>query len=252
MSFWKKINMRWTQEELATFKPSFRVIYLLFPLVVYFFVGDAVEILLWALLNIVLSNADAQMVENAVKYSESIKGMIYGVGLVASLAILSTSGRNEIVWKNDKEIKSKINFTNVIMLIVLGLASSIGLNYIFNFIGLTSASRVYDEISKAQYSVNIFTGLILYGICSPIIEEVIFRGIIYNRLKRMFPLTVSIITSAILFGMFHGNIVQAIYGFIMGCLIAWCYEKYDSFIAPVVIHVTANVGVYLLTYYVWK
>jgi len=58
--------------------------------------------------------------------------------------------------------------------------------------------------------------------------------------------------SALLFGVFHGNIVQGIYGTLMGLLIAYVYEKYDNFIAPVIIHVAANFSVYILTYLVWK
>lgn len=42
--------------------------------------------------------------------------------------------------------------------------------------------------------------------------------------------------------------MQAVYGSILGLLIAYTYELYGSFAAPVLFHGVANVSVYALTY----
>lgn len=54
--------------------------------------------------------------------------------------------------------------------------------------------------------------------------------------------------SALIFGGLHGNWVQAVYGTLMGILLAWVYEKYAGFLAPVLVHMVANLGVYSITY----
>ena len=54
--------------------------------------------------------------------------------------------------------------------------------------------------------------------------------------------------SALIFGGLHGNWVQAVYGTLMGILWAWVYEKYAGFLAPVLVHMVANLGVYSITY----
>ena len=43
--------------------------------------------------------------------------------------------------------------------------------------------------------------------------------------------------------------MQAIYGTLLGILIAYVYEKYGSFAAPVLFHAVANVSIYALTYH---
>ncbi len=91
-------------------------------------------------------------------------------------------------------------------------------------------------------------GLFLYGILSPLVEEAVFRGLIYNRMKRCFNYPIALILSSLLFGCYHGNLVQAVYGTLLGIIIAYTYELYESFAAPVLFHTVANVSVYVLTY----
>lgn len=83
---------------------------------------------------------------------------------------------------------------------------------------------------------------------SPIAEEAVFRGIIYNRMKRCFSAKLAVPLSALLFGLYHGNTVQALYGFLLGVIIAIVYERSESFAAPVIFHAMANVTVFTVTY----
>ena len=53
--------------------------------------------------------------------------------------------------------------------------------------------------------------------------------------------------SAALFGVYHGNSVQALYGFLMGCLFAYGYEYFGSFKVPLGLHIGVNLCTYLLS-----
>ncbi len=75
-----------------------------------------------------------------------------------------------------------------------------------------------------------------------------FRGILYNRMKRCFNDKIALVVSSLLFGIYHGNLVQAVYGTILGLLIAYFYERYKSFAAPVLFHGVANISVFAMTY----
>jgi len=58
-----------------------------------------------------------------------------------------------------------------------------------------------------------------------------------------------LVVSSLFFGCYHGNLVQAVYGSLLGLLIAYTYEKYKSFAAPVLFHAAANVSVFAMTYH---
>lgn len=132
-------------------------------------------------------------------------------------------------------------------LFILGMAAALCFNILFALLGITGSSGEYAQVAQKQFSLPLWAGIFLYGVISPIAEEVIFRGIVYNRMDRLFGRTIAIIGSALLFGAYHGNIVQALYGFILGILIAVLYERYGSFVVPLLIHSAANISVYIVS-----
>lgn len=108
-------------------------------------------------------------------------------------------------------------------------------------------SEKYDVVETIQYSVPVWFGLILYGLVSPMVEEIVFRGITYSRIKRFYGIPKAILFSALLFGGFHGNLPQFVYGSIMGGIITVCYEHMGCFAAPVIMHMSANIFTFLLS-----
>jgi len=251
MNILDKMNTRWAKEELVKFGSWFRIGYLLCPLIIYYLAGDIVEVLMWAILNS-LVKSDIGGISTSLEGSASytVRAIIYALGLMVSMILLYRMAKNEITYVTNGENKPTLSIKQIVILVIAALIFSNGLNYLFSYSGIIKMSQSYESAADFQYGINIITGVILFGICSPLAEEVIFRGIIYNRLKRVFPLYVSIFLSSVLFGMFHGNLVQALYGTLMGLIITVFYEKYKSFYAPVLIHMVANIGVYVLSYYV--
>lgn len=132
------------------------------------------------------------------------------------------------------------------IVISLGVTSSIFFNGILSF--LSVSSEKYDQVEKIQYSVPIWLGLILYGLVSPVVEEIVFRGITYHRMRRFFTVPSSVLVSALLFGGFHANLPQFVYGTVMGILLALCYEWCQSFCAPLLFHMTANIFVFVISH----
>lgn len=119
------------------------------------------------------------------------------------------------------------------------------LNGLFAFFKIIMISETYERVAGIQYSVPLIFGIVNYGLIKPLEEELVFRGLIYGRLEQYFSKRISILVSAFLFGAYHRNMVQAVYGFLMGCLLAWSFERYKSLKAPLIVHGAANVAVYL-------
>lgn len=138
-------------------------------------------------------------------------------------------------------IKEKV--LELIGVAIVGVISAFSLNYLLTLLPITSVK--YDEVEQIQYSVPIWLGLILYGLVSPIVEEIVFRGLTYNRMRRFFKHVPSILVSAILFGGFHANLPQFLYATTMGIFMTVCYDKVKSFSAPVVFHMAANIFIFI-------
>ncbi len=123
---------------------------------------------------------------------------------------------------------------------VIGAASSILLNNLIFLTGLDLLLTDYEEVSDIIYSSPFLVQLSMSAVVIPVVEELIFRGMGYAALRTRYSVRVSMVVSAFLFGAFHGNLMQFIYAFAIGLILAWCYEAGGGLWAPVLAHGTAN------------
>ena len=128
-----------------------------------------------------------------------------------------------------------------------------------------------DLLNQRGHQVTVFErsdrvgGLLMYGIPNMKLEkqiidrkiacllytsaeELLFRGVIYGYLRRFMDIKLAIALSALIFGVYHMNYVQGIYGFLIGCLMAYAYEYFGEFKMAVFVHVASNVLAYCLSY----
>lgn len=123
---------------------------------------------------------------------------------------------------------------------VIAFAFCISLNNLLVLSGIMEHFDTFDNISNSLYTGSLMSELLWIGIVGPIGEELAFRGLVYQRLRDYVSCVPAIIISALLFGVYHGNVVQGIYAFCIGCILAFIYEKYQNLLAPILIHVFAN------------
>ncbi|MCM1143620.1 MAG: CPBP family intramembrane metalloprotease [Blautia sp.] len=165
--------------------------------------------------------------------------------LVGTIPLLPAFKREVLQRKEGTERIRKI--TGVLFVILLAATASLAINFLFIEMHMMESSQTYQQVAQNQYGVIFPVGLFLYGVLSPFAEEVVFRGVVYNRIKKQASVWVAILLSALLFGGYHGNLVQGIYGFAMGCLIAFVYECFGNFSYALLFHGAANVAVYTVT-----
>lgn len=107
---------------------------------------------------------------------------------------------------------------------------------------MPSAMANYEELvdtsGLAEYSpVWAVATLIL----PPLVEETIFRGLIFQYLRRAGAcFFVANLIQAVFFGVFHMNLVQGIYAAFLGFLLGYLAWRYDSILVPMVMHALFN------------
>lgn len=103
-------------------------------------------------------------------------------------------------------------------------------------IGEVFSNSTQETLLAAERALQII-GL---GILVPIGEELIFRGLIYNRMKQQLSVRLSVFFSALLFALYHGNPIQMIFAFPMALVLTAVYEHGKLFLFPVLFHMGAN------------
>lgn len=98
---------------------------------------------------------------------------------------------------------------------------------------------LYDYFSRlmAQLLQDPPTMLLLVVICAPVLEEIIFRGIIQKGLinKGVKPWR-AIIIATVIFGAVHGNPWQFLGALLLGSLLGIVYYKTNSLLLPILMH----------------
>ncbi len=125
--------------------------------------------------------------------------------------------------------------------IILAIATGQFLNDLINGLHLNDLFTGYSEVSEQAFSGQpVGLMILVVGIIGPICEELMFRGIVFNRLKDWVKPQAAIAISALLFGIYHGNVVQFFYATCMGVMLAIIYDKTGTLWISIVAHIAAN------------
>ncbi len=136
-----------------------------------------------------------------------------------------------------KDYDKKISFKNIFIFVILGVTVNLSYNLIIGSLNkLVLFSDDYFIIS-----IDILTYMVCTGILGPILEELLFRGIVFNRLKKFNKQMKAILLTSFIFAFFHSNIIQMIYAFCLSFLLIYVYEKYKSIKAPIIVHIASNI-----------
>ncbi len=89
-------------------------------------------------------------------------------------------------------------------------------------------------------SGDLWSMLLILGVLIPVIEEFVFRGIVYNVLKFRMKLPLAMITTALLYTLLQGGLVRSPYLLALGFVFAYVYEYFGTFAMPVILHVVSS------------
>lgn len=143
--------------------------------------------------------------------------------------------------------QGKITMLKFVIVAVMGIFACIAFNNIIILSSISTVSQGYRETSKLVYQSPFLIQILGLGILVPAAEELVYRGLLYKRMRQNMPFKISMVFSAIIFGAIHGNLVQFIYAGVLGLVLAYLYEKTNSLKAPIMLHVAMNITSVLAT-----
>ncbi len=134
--------------------------------------------------------------------------------------------------------------------LLLGLVLLVpGLQILSSILTTFSASlfpgwmEFYEKLMEnAGFSNNSLSPLlILYAVLlGPIEEELTFRGVIFSSAKKALPFWAANVFQALLFGIFHMNLIQGIYAFFIGLFLGFISGRSGSIYFSIFLHILFN------------
>jgi hypothetical protein len=135
---------------------------------------------------------------------------------------------------------TNVTSTNVSLTIIISISAYFVVSGIVAVFDLISFFPSYQAVSELVIGGGFLLQFLTIGIAAPIIEELLFRGIVFNRLLFWMPVWVAIIIQAAVFGVIHGNMLQGLYAFVLGVFYGWLYVRFRTIWLPIIGHVAFN------------
>lgn len=161
----------------------------------------------------------------------SVSGNAWGylmagaIGLVVLLCWKGTTFWREEIWAKGRPMTPLAFFGILAVFLGCQMVATIGstiLELILNRFGMS----IMEAMESASPTVDTLSLFLYMAIWAPFSEEILFRGLI-QRLMMPYGKKFAIFGSALLFGLFHGNLVQTPYAFLVGLVLGYVASEYS-------------------------
>lgn len=112
-------------------------------------------------------------------------------------------------------------------------------NILTTIIGALKGGMVQNELLNLTAGLDLWMIFFIMVICAPIMEELIFRKVIVDRTIH-YGQGVAVMVSGLMFGLFHGNLNQFVYAFVLGMFLAYLYAKTGNLKITIGLHMLIN------------
>lgn len=154
-----------------------------------------------------------------------------------AIAFLYVSNKGDNLWKECGF--NKIKTSTVFLTILLAVVSypMVMFTNVFSqfFVKNTMAQATDDLVGNTPVLYIIAIALL-----APVCEEILLRGFFHNRLKKLVPFTAAAILSGFWFGVFHLNLNQFCYAWLLGVVFAYVNRASGSIYTSMIMHVVIN------------
>lgn len=189
--------------------------------------------------NELVPNVD-EMVFGAIEYvMRKQNGLVIISGIITILFLILFFGIRKKNVLKEASVK-KAQGKNVLLAIGLGLSCMLVINFGLSLLP-ESWLMAYAEQSNMLVEGSTLAIIISTMVMAPLIEELIFRGLMLSRLRKGMSDNAAILVCALIFGLAHGQIIWMVYTFALGLVMGLVAVKSESIIPSLVLHMAFNI-----------
>lgn len=117
---------------------------------------------------------------------------------------------------------------------------SMPLTTLINAVSMLFVDNTIVGMSDLMLEMPFLEMLFLSAVLPAVVEELVFRGVIYGGYRRNGSKYLAVLLSACMFGLIHMNLNQALYAFVIGIQLALLLEATGSIWTTMLFHFTYN------------
>lgn len=163
--------------------------------------------------------------------------LVVEVGVIIWLARLRRVGLPEFGLRRTKAQWYLV----AVLLYVVQIFSIIGIFVLLNrFFPAINTDEKQPVLEFGRSGWGFWLSFASSVVVAPVIEELMFRGIIFAGLAKQYPLWLAAIVSSLAFAVLHGQVNVGIYTFVFGLILSWLYFRSGSLYPGILAHFINN------------
>lgn len=183
---------------------------------------------------------------NSLQGADSLVNNIYS-GLINLIGIGVTGMLFILIKKESTSYQlpfTKVQKSTLFSIIAIGFSVCMVSNLLTNLFMETTQTLGFDfNFSAGESKSSTYLEILVYFISVAVVpavsEEILFRGAILSTLRK-YGDGVAVFVSALIFGLFHANLVQIPFAFIVGLVLGWAVVYTNSMLPAILIHFINN------------
>ena len=129
----------------------------------------------------------------------------------------------------------------ILLCLLFGAGASLFLSSVLTLIPRVWVFATYEEHVQGIYRrYDVVLTILESAILTPLVEEIIFRGYMLNRLLRRWPELPALIVTTLVFALMHGTSLWMVYAFAMGWIIGWLSIREGNIFYGIFLHAGFN------------
>lgn len=178
-------------------------------------------------------------------YLITLFGALIAVVIFGILYIRESSFADNRIGRQFKSVNKK----NILVMIGLGFFGGTGLGRFVFLLPIDNIIGSYEVTGSQLLNGNLFVQILSLAVIVPIAEELIYRGLVFLRLRKFMDAKKAMVIVSVMFGIFHLNLLQGVYAFLLSLLLVSVYIRYESIFLCIIIHSVANLASVLSNYF---
>lgn len=194
-----------------------------------------------------IAEADAAMLE--IMYAHQTEILL--VSYVIVIAVLwHMARRRDLSLVAFTGLQQRTNTPISVLALAAGLAAAFWASIAINMISWPEAwMEAYQTESGALTTANPILDFVAVVLLAPLVEEMLFRGVIYNAFCVFLPAGAAVFFQGVLFGSVHGAAIWILYATFMGCMLGYVRKHTGSVRPCVLMHMAFNGSSYLFSWF---
>lgn len=193
------------------------------------------------------AEADAAMLEIMYAHQTEILLVSYFIVLAVLWFMARRRGLSVAAFTG---LQHRTNMAISVLALAAGLAAAFWATIAVNLIPWPEAwAEAYQTESGALTTARPVLDFLAVVLLAPLVEEMLFRGVIYDAFCMLLPAGAAVVFQGVLFGSVHGSIIWMLYATFMGCVLGYVRKHTGSVRPCVLMHMAFNGSSYLFTWF---